>query len=245
MTDIRGMDKKKKEKSNKIKLTDKDIEEANKPTEKSTVHLLNLPELKSQIEEIKKISLNKDLKEDRDKIIKLQKEFDIKYSNEKKNLTESEKKKMEEEKSILNKSKLLFERKISSLLTGKLKTFDFMYPAIFGKIIFPIEKEDEKRFNSMLESIVQIQSGRANIEDVEKKLGEKLYKKYVEPKVGDNKNITTNTKTDKETIPSDNKNENLDSTSNSNTKKRKEKSKKLSVATPTKSLAEKIAESIF
>ena len=72
----------------------------------------------------------------------------------------------------------------------KFPKFSMRYYAVFQKVI---SGEDLTYLFKMLESIRMVQTGRASLEDVEKKLGEDLAAEYIHPKTeGENKTNNNN-----------------------------------------------------
>ena len=72
-------------------------------------------------------------------------------------------------------------------MTNKHKTFSDKFPSLLMLIIDNGDTFDLKQLDVMLNLLENVQSGKRNIDDVDKELGKEQFDKYVAPDVDVNK----------------------------------------------------------
>jgi hypothetical protein len=72
-------------------------------------------------------------------------------------------------------------------MTNKHKTFSDKFPSLLMLIIDNGDTFDLKQLDVMLNLLENVQSGKRNIDDVDKELGKEYFDKYVAPVVDVNK----------------------------------------------------------
>lgn len=146
---------------NKLQLTQEDIDNVLNPKVDTTLKL----DINKILDDMNKLTIrSKALRPEYDKKI-------LEYENQgKKDLP------LSDYTEIINESYI-------QKLKEEFTRFNFEYPFLFSKIVKGLTQEDKAQIATFLSEIKRIQNKKTTLEEVEKKLGENLKKKYIVPAI--------------------------------------------------------------
>jgi len=155
-------------KTEELRVTADEIESAMKPSENDTTSHINVDHLMIEMNKIIKLSKGENVQALKNAAM-LPDGVNLKELNEKDSNTY-----------ITNRR--IYENKIEELaIKNGMKSFAALYPGIFKKLIYPMTSENKERMALFLNSVKKIKKGEVDIDEMESKLGESLFQRYIEP----------------------------------------------------------------